>query len=289
MLTAFTDDSGTAAGLLRSVAIDQMLRLRNPMQSDRSLLRVSLIPSLIESVAANLKHSSRVQLFELARLYLPNGSDELPNELEALGIVIAGIREDLSVYQSAGDLDFFDVKGVVEALLEHFGICGAQFEPWAHPALHPGRSARIVRAGDILGVLGELMPDVASSFGIGGPRVCVAELDIHAMMVSGSASRGDVRVPRHLPARQDFAIVVDEAVPAGQVAAALSKAAGPLATGVELFDIYRGEQLGDDKKSLAYRVTFTAPDRTLTDDDLVKVRKRIERSLKQDVGGTLRA
>jgi phenylalanyl-tRNA synthetase beta chain len=96
-------------------------------------------------------------------------------------------------------------------------------------------------------------------------------------------------MPRYLPARQDFAIVVDEKVPAGDVAAALHKAAGPLATAVDLFDIYRGEQLGEHRKSLAYRVTFTAPDRTLTDDDLIKVRKRIEKSLKQDVGGVLRA
>jgi phenylalanyl-tRNA synthetase beta chain len=288
-LSAFASEDGEAAGLLVSVPFERMLRLRNPMQSDRAILRVSLIPSLIEPVGANLKHSPSARLFEFGRLYIPNEPDELPNEIESLGIVMAGGRDQLSVYQTPGEIDFFDLKGVVETVLERAGIAEPSVTTWSHPALHPGRTAEIRHQGVSVGVLGELRPDVAAGFGIDGPRVCVAELDVHGLLSTQSLARRDARMPRYLPARQDFAIVVDETVPAGDVAAALRKAAGPLATAVDLFDIYRGKQLGENRKSLAYRVTFTAPDRTLTDDDLVKVRKRIERSLKQDVGGTLRA
>jgi phenylalanyl-tRNA synthetase beta chain len=95
-------------------------------------------------------------------------------------------------------------------------------------------------------------------------------------------------VPRFLPVEQDFAIVVEENTPAGSVEEVLRGAAGPLASGFRLFDIYQGPQIGEGKKSLAYRITFTAPDRALTDNDLGKVRTRIEKSLKQRVNGTLR-
>ncbi|CAN5882306.1 phenylalanine--tRNA ligase subunit beta [soil metagenome] len=289
MLSSFSSENGITAGLLLSVPFDHMLRIRNPMQSDRSLLRVTLIPSMLEPVAANLKHSPAASFFEFARLYNPNGPDQLPDEVECLGIVMAGNREPLSVYQTAGELDFFDLKGVVETVLERAGVENSTFEPWAHSALHPGRNATVSHAGQTIGVLGELRPDVAASFGIDGTRVCAAELNVNALLAAQSQTRRDVRVPRHLPARQDFAIVVDESTPAGDVAWSLRKAGGQLVTDVDLFDVYRGTQLGENKKSLAYRVTFTAPDRALTDDDLVNVRKRIERSLMQDVGGVLRA
>ena len=287
MLEPFSLDDHASAGLLHQVRFDQMLRVKNPMQSGRSLLRITLVPSLIESVAANLKHSPAAGLFELARAYLPNGVDQLPTEVETLGIVMSGNREPVSLYQSAGDIDFFDLKGVVETVLERAGVESSAYEPWPHPALHPGRSATIVHNGETIGVLGEFRPDVAARFGIDSGRVCVAELNVDALAAWRLQMNLNVQVPRYLPARQDFAIVVDESA-AASVAGSLRKAAGPLATSVDLFDVYRGSQLGENKKSLAFRVTFTAPDRTLTDDDLVKVRKRIERSLLQEIGGVLR-
>ena len=201
---------------------------------------------------------------------------------------MSGNREPVSLYQSAGDIDFFDLKGVVETVLERAGVESSAYEPWPHPALHPGRSATIVHNGETIGVLGEFRPDVAARFGIDSGRVCVAELNVDALAAWRLQMNLNVQVPRYLPARQDFAIVVDESVAAASVAGSLRKAAGPLATSVDLFDVYRGSQLGENKKSLAFRVTFTAPDRTLTDDDLVKVRKRIERSLLQEIGGVLR-
>lgn len=288
ILAAFKSAERGSAGLVVDVSPEKVLSMVNPMQSGRNLLRTSLLPSLLEPLAANLKHTPSVRLFEIARLYVPTKPDALPHEIEALGIVMAGSREALSVYDSGGKIDFFDVKGMVEQVLASTGIADVHYEPSTDPALHPGRTARISSGDVVLGIVGELLPETASAFGIDDTRVAVAELDLEALRSVLPEDRPNVPVQRFLPARQDFAIVVDEGRAAGEVAQVLLEAAKPLATDATLFDIYRGEQIGEGKKSLAYRVTFVAPNRTLTDDDLVKVRKRIEKTLKQRVEGTLR-
>ena len=118
--------------------------------------------------------------------------------------------------------------------------------------------------------------------------MAVAEIDLDALREVANPVPRDVSAPRFLPVEQDFAIVVPEETPAGDVETALMAGAGPLATGVVLFDIYRGPQIGENRKSLAYRVTFTAPDRALTDAELGKVRDRIARTLRKLVGGEIR-
>jgi phenylalanyl-tRNA synthetase beta chain len=288
MLEPFTDADSQGAGLLASTPVDAMLRLRNPLQAERALLRTTLIPSLLESVSANLKHSSSVGLFEFGRLYLPAGVDSLPQERDALAVVMAGSREPVSLYAHDGDFDFFDLKGVLEILLERVAEGDVRFQSATPPGLHPGRSAILTIDGERAGVLGELRPDIAARFGMDGVRIALAEIDVQTLLARREGARQEVFVPRFLPARQDFAIVVEESVAAGDVERALRDGGGLLVTDIELFDVYRGEQIGPGKKSLAFRLTFTAPDRALTDNDLVKVRKRIEKTLSKSVSGTLR-
>ena len=205
-------------------------------------------------------------------------------------MVFAGRREPLGRFSAAdnGELDFFDLKGTIEALITRLGVNESEFRGIDSAALHPGRAAGLFARGDQIGILGELRPDRAQAFGIEAPRVAVAEIDLDALREVAHPIPADVSVPRFLPVEQDFAIVVAEETPAAGVEAALRAGAGPLATAVTLFDIYRGPQIGEERKSLAYRVTFTAPDRALTDAELGKVRDRIARSL-QKIGGELRA
>ncbi|MGH2616396.1 MAG: phenylalanine--tRNA ligase subunit beta, partial [Thermomicrobiales bacterium] len=272
------------------VDLASLIRIRNPLQADRDVLRPTLLPSLLAIAAENLKHERGVRLFENARVYLPS-QDELPREVNVLGMVLAGAREPLGRFSAndQGELDFFDLKGMIEAMLSRLGVEGAEFRRLEAPALHPGRSAGLYVGDAPIGLLGELRPDRAQAFGIETPRVAVAEIDLDALRAVSSPVPTNVSAPRFLPAEQDFAIVVAEETAASEVEAALLAGAGPLATGVALFDIYRGPQIGENRKSLAYRVTFTAPDRALTDAELGKVRDRIARSLRQRVGGELRA
>jgi phenylalanyl-tRNA synthetase beta chain len=287
LLGSFTDDD--RVGLIRRARGDDLVRLRNPLQADRDLMRTTLIPSLLETAAANLKHESGVRLFELARVYLPRGRDELPDEIDLCGLVMAGDRDSLGLYAEPGPLDFFDLKGVIEDVAARMGLANLSVRATSHPALHPGRAAVATVEDKTIAIFGELRPDVAAAFEIETARVCVGEIDLAVALQLRPERPVEVSVPRYLPVRQDFAVVVAEATPAADVEDALRAGAGVLATDVALFDIYRGPQIGDDRKSLAFRVTFTAPDRALTDTDLVKVRGRIEKALKQRVDGILRA
>ncbi len=279
---------GDLAGFLRRTSRSSLVRVRNPLQADREIMRPTLVPSLLEVVAANLKHESTVRIAELARVYLSGDGDGLPEERNTLAIVLAGQRDPFGRFASPGELDFFDIKGVVDSLLAGAGLTGTTVAPSTHPGLHPGRAAAYSASSDVVALVGELRPDVADAYSLGDVRVCVAEIDLDLVLAHRAAAASQVRVPRFLPVRQDFAVVVDTAIPAGEVEAAVRGGAGPLATTVTLFDVFEGTQLGEGKKSLAYRITFTAPDRALTDADLGKVRTRIERSLSQKVGGSLR-
>jgi phenylalanyl-tRNA synthetase beta chain len=287
-LEPFASDEGNTVGFLRSVSLTDLLRIRNPLQSGRNLLRPTLVPSLIESVASNLRHSDSVRLFELARVYLPNGRDELPTEIELATIAIAGRRDRFGLGSTNEQLDYFDLKGIVDELSDRLGL-DVTYAAEQYPGLHPGRSARLTVGDTLIGRLGEVRPEVAKSYGVEDVRLVVAEIDLAVALSLQETERREVTVPRFLPVQQDFAVVVDESVSADAVQRALLDASGSLATGIALFDIFRGPQIGEGKKSLAFRVTFTAPDRALTDSELVKVRGRIEKVLKQRVNGVLRA
>lgn len=288
MLSTFKTDDG-AAGVLTPRPVSELVRLVNPLNVERPYLRNTLIPALLEVVSANLRHQRRAAFFELARVYLPAGRDALPTEVQTLGIAMAGYRDDLDRFATGESIDFLDLKGIVEVLLPQIGVMNVRFEAAQAPALHPGRTARIVAGEETIGIVGELHPETAKSFGIEGTRCAIAEIDAETLGARSLRSGHPISAPRYLPVEQDLAVIVDEAVPAARVEEALRIGAGPLLTDIVLFDLFRGEQIGAANKSLAFRLTFTSPGRALTDDDLVKVRGKIERVLKQQVNGRLRA
>ena len=264
------------------------VRATNPLRSDWVLMRPTMLPSILKIVAENLKYSDSVRIFETARTYQPEGLDELPDERRAVTIAMSGDRELFGLEtDDPAEIDFLDVKGVVELMLTRLGGSGALFKAVEHPSLHPGRSAAIELDGVQIGIAGELHPRVAARFGV-DQRVAVAEIDLEVFAESFDAPRNVLPVGRHQPIRQDFAVVVQENTPAADVRAALQKGAGPLATEVQLFDIYQGERVEDGWKSLAYRVTFAAPDRQPAEHEIERARGRIERAVKREVGGSLR-
>lgn len=286
MLSSFATESGDV-GVLTPRPLDSLLELVNPLNADRPYLRNTLLPALLESVASNLRHERRVGLFELARVYLPAGRNDLPTEVQTLGIVLAGQRDEFDRFASSDSIDFFDLKGIVDEALLQVNVTGVTYESTESPGFHPGRTARLLHGDTVIGLVGELHPDTAAAFGIEGIRVVAGEIDAEALLELSQRQRKTISAPRFLPVEQDLAIVVREETTSADVEAALRNGAGPLLTDIVLFDIFRGPQIGDENKSLAYRLTFTSPGRALTDNDLVKVRGKIERTIKQ-VGGKLR-
>ncbi len=267
-----------------------LVRVTNPLRSDWEMMRPTLLPSVLKNVAENLKFNRRVNVFETARVYLPRGVDELPDERHTLLIVMAGLQQEAGLYATERSTDFFDVKGVVAELLDRIGASEVSLEPIEHPSLHPGRAAQITAHERPVGVLGEVHPRVANQLGIADEgRIAVAELDLVALAESGLSDVQASTVSRFQPVEQDFAVVVDEEIPAERVRAALASGAGGLLGGIELFDIYRGPAIDPGTKSLAFRVTLSAPDRQLEEREVDRVRGRIESQVKRQVGGKLRA
>jgi phenylalanyl-tRNA synthetase beta chain len=264
--------------------------LLNPIASDRTSMRHSLLASVLEIAAANVRLSERLALFEIAPVYIVEEEESLPQEPRRLAVVLTGLREPQSWQAGQSTpMDFFEVKGVIESLLDGLHIAEVSYAPGQHPTFLPGRTAELKLNGQSAGWLGELHPRVREQYDLPNQAVLAADLDFE-ILAAQMNERYPVRaVPEFPPVKEDLALVLDEAVPAANVEAAIRSAGGNLLTGLTLFDVYRDEKLGAGKKSLAFSLTYQAPDRTLTDSDVAKVRTKIVKKLQDELGASLRS
>ncbi len=248
--------------VLRQAGLDDdALRITNPLVADESVLRTSLRPGLLRAVAFNESHRrTGVSLFEIGHVY-PPGPGELPDEFEALGIVLAGQEAPAAV-------------AVWRELATAMGI-GARIDQARPPVgLHPTRSATLLAGRDVIGAVGEVGPVVLEAFGI-EERVAVVEVDLRHVIDH------EPRPPRWKPtSRQpssdlDLAFALPDDVPADRLEKTIRQGAGSLLVGLELFDVYRGSAIGTGRRSLAYRLRLQALDRSLNDADVADVRQRV--------------
>jgi phenylalanyl-tRNA synthetase beta chain len=278
------------------------LRLSNPMSEDMSVMRPLLLPGLLDSARHNAARGrADIALFESGHVYRPSGplvvptmegSDPSPRgtlpaaERHHLGALLAG-RGVAGWRTPPAPVDFFRAKGLVEAILESAGV-EWWAEPGERPFLHPGRAATVVaaQAERKLGWIGELHPLVAREWDL--EKAVAFELDLELLAELAPGPAQFVPVSAFPPVIQDIAVVVPEEVPAGDVEVAIAEGGGELLARLELFDVYRGEQVGAGNKSLAIRLEFQAPDRTLTDDEVAGMRALIEDRI-AELGGRLRA
>ncbi len=266
------------------------VRLVNPIAHERRVLRRSLLASMAEVVVRNSRHASRQALFEIAPVFLPREGDLLPQEPLRLALALTGPRE-LPHWEGADTaaMDFYDLKGVLEALADALHLEDIAFRPAAHHALHPGKCAEMLVGGEPVGVFGELHPAVAHDLDLDAAPVLLADLDAAALLSRVPDGHPLTPISPFPPVREDLAVVVDETVPAAEVEAVIRKAGGKRLVDVRLFDVYRGEQIGAGKKSLAYRLTYQDTEKTLTDKDAAKIRKRIIKALTRELKAQLRA
>ena len=259
---------------------EDLIHAVDPLAREESVLRASLLPSLLKAVAFNASHQSpEVNLFEIGHVFrvLSDGRGTLPDEQERLGVALA-----------AGGEGVVAARHVLDVVLDGLGRPGLRLEAATAPGLHPTRTARVVdSAGAVVGVVGEVDLDVLAAFGIEG-RVGWIDLDLEALLPKDRSYPQAVPVSRQPSADIDLAFVVDDAVPAGTVADTIRAGAGPLLVDLRLFDVYRSDRLGGGRRSLAYRLRLQAPDRTLNDADVAQVRQRCIEAVAQAHGGELR-
>ena len=266
------------------------VRLLNPITPERNSMRRSLLSSVIEIAERNFRLSERLALFEVGPVFLPLPGQLLPDEPVKMAIVMTGLRQPPAWdTHSNVVLDFFDLKGILETLMDELHIPDIKYEPADHPSYHPGKSAWIKSGEAFLGVFGELHPLVERRLELGNNPLLAAELDLELLLPLIPSHYDLEPVPVFPPILEDIAIVVDEELPAARVVEEIRQAGGKLLRKVRLFDIFRGEQLGSGKKSLAYSLTYQAPDRTLTDAEAAQVRQKIIRRLEQVLGAKLRS
>ena len=258
----------------------------NPLTADRGHLRRTLLPSLLNTARNNLRFADRVAIFEVGRVFIPQPDEVLPAEPRRLAAVMIGPREAATwLGHDAAPLGFFDIKGVAEALVARLRLADVKWERGQHPALHPGRTARLVAGGKEIGLVGELHPQVRAAFDLPEQPVALLELDLDALLAGWTDAHEMADLSSQPPIYEDLALLVDDAVPAAQVADLIRQAGGKLLTDVRLFDVYRGGQVPAGKKSLAYALTYQAPDRTLTDEDTKKLRGQDRRTAGAGAGG----
>ena len=260
-------------------------------------MRHSVLNSVLEIVAENSKRHAHVELFEVGHIYLPNpnGAGEaaiLPDEKRRLVIAMTGPRSEMSWLPTDIELmDFFDLKGVIESLLDGLHLDQVAFKPAQHHAFYPGRVADLEINGQSVGLLGQLHPYVVEAYDIqieDDQPVLAADFDLDALLAHVPDLYAVRSVPRFPPVQQDIALVVDETVPADQVHHLIMQTGRPLLTGASLFDVFRGEQIGAGKKSLAFSLTFQSEETTLTDKVVAKQQQKIVKRLEREIGAQLR-
>lgn len=268
------------------------VRILNPLGEDTSVMRTVLTPEMLEVLARNYsRNREAVRAFEIGNTFMLNllDSKDLPTESDAMSIGFYGKDED-----------FFTLKGSIIELLEKLGIGNLEFIPEKeYGTYHPGRCARIVTKEVSygpngpeeefveLGIMGEVHPDVAEKYGI-GVRCYTAELFFNVVTEMANLEKVYTPLPKYPATSRDIALVVDEAVSVGDIEKTIKGAGGKLLRKIELFDVYRGHQVEEGKKSVAFALTYRHDDKTLTDDDVNVVHNKILKALKEKMNLTLR-
>jgi len=256
------------------------VEIRNPLGEDFSVMRTTLIGNMLEVLTRNYKYGvEKAWAYEIGNVFIPRELPikELPYEKRTLSI---------GMY---GNSDFFTLKGIVETLLERLGIKGHEYiREENDPTFHPGRTANIILGNHVLGVIGEIHPDILENYGM-KERVYIAELNFELLVLFSNLERKYTPLPKYPSVTRDIAIVVDEEIMAKDIEKIIRENGKNIVESIKLFDVYKGGHIEKGKKSVAYSITYRSHERTLTDEDVSKVHDKIVEKLKENLNAVLRS
>ena len=254
--------------------------ISNPLGEDTSVMRTTAVPSMLEVLARNNNfNNENVSLYEIATVYIP---DEDPAKLPSEKKVIT-----LGMY---GDCDFYSIKGICENLFKMAGVKGVKYEAYTtDETYHPGRTARaIAKDGSVLAVLGQVHPETADNYGMDMP-VYIASVDFETLFELSDMNPEYKPLPKFPASTRDYSFVCEDELEVGVIEEVMATAGGKLVESIKLFDIYRGHQVGEGKKSVSLRVSMRASDRTLTVEEADKISAKIVKALDEKLNISLRS
>lgn len=262
-----------------------VVTISNPLNETEGILRTTLLPGLLRAASVNLaRRNDTSRLYEIGKVFLDKGG-KLPDQPDRLAFVLAGERP--TTWFGAGtSFDFIDGTGTWDLLCDKLGLQDAGVAESSRAPFHPGRCANVMLGEIVVGTVGEIHPTVADAFGLAG-RVVAAEFDIDGLIAEQPAWQF-IQPSAFPPVVFDLAFALDLSVPSADVVRAVFSSAGELAENVSVFDVFSGESLGDDRKSIAVRIRLRAADRTLTDEEVAPILKRIADEVESVTGGELR-
>lgn len=268
----------------------ECIAIANPLSREQSIMRTTLLPGLLKTVSVNHNYQNlNLKIFEFGRTFLSKGSSPLPEERNMLGGLICGLRTEEAWNQPSSEVDFYDLKGIVENILQTLDIKGVSFQA-AHeiPYLHPGIASQISINGMPAGVIGEVHPHVLDNFEI-SKRIFIFEIDFGKMFnYCAKVGKKAKPLPKFPPVYRDMALIVDVDTENKIIEDSILDAHVPYLEEVRVFDLYQGDPIPTGKKSLAYRMKFQAQGQSLTDEEVNGLYGKILSHLKATVKAELR-
>lgn len=253
------------------------VKIMNPLGEETSVMRTTLIPNMLDVISTNISHKvEEVSAFECGNTFIPQ--EGLPIETKKYCVGMYG-----------KEVDFFVLKGVVESILNNVGLKGYEIEPeTTNLTFHPGRCAKIVYNNIYIGTFGELHPDVIENYNL-GQRVYVAEINIDTVFENLNLTKSYNPLPKYPSTSRDIALIVKDEVFVKQIEDIIKANGGDLVESYKLFDVYKGAQIEEGHKSIAYSITYRSKEKTLTDEDVAKVHEKILSELNEKLNANLRS
>jgi phenylalanyl-tRNA synthetase beta chain len=265
------------------------IRLLNPLSDEQSIMRTSLLPGLLETAARNASFRTLNQrIFEMRRIYLPRHGEELPEEPPFIAGLLTGLRDSEGWNQAKTEVDFYDVKGILENIFAALGISAYAFEVREpEPFYHPGKSAFIICQGGVVGSLGELHPTVQETYGLEEP---LFYFELNFEKIAGCRREAQtVSTPSRFPdTYRDIALLVADGVTAEAVISCARRVKAAEISAVEIFDLYKGGNIPAGQKSIAIRVRYSSKEKTLSDEEVTPVHQQVIQALQQKLNASIR-